>query len=342
MIRIGSMFSGAGGLDVAVEAVTGGETVWHAEVDPHASKVLAARWPDVSNLGDVTEINYGALRFHLGRDRAGLGIDVLVAGFPCQDVSQAGLRAGLAGRRSGLWSEVVRAIAALTPKAVVIENVRGLLSSKDAETGQRAIEVVLDGLGQLGYQAQWMVLPASAIGAPHRRDRVFIVARRGSGQHVRVETPKIANLPMLPTPTGRDHKGQNQRNDATCLHGAIVDLLPTPRASDSTGAGIRGEGGINLREAVTHYGTPEWGKYETAVRRWEGLTRPAPYPVEPNKNGRPRLVAAFSEWMMGWPLGWVTDLDIARTHQLKIIGNGVVPHQAEAALRLLDLPSVVG
>ena len=80
-----------------------------------------------------------------------------------------------------------------------------------------------------------------------------------------------------------------------------------------------------------------WGKYEPAIRRWEQLTRPAPEPTEPNKNGNPRLAAAFSECLMGWPDGWVTDpaIGISRNDQLRIVGNGVCPQQAWAALRYL-------
>ena len=87
-----------------------------------------------------------------------------------------------------------------------------------------------------------------------------------------------------------------------------------------------------------------WGKYEPAIRRWEQIIGPAPAPTEPNKNGNPRLSAAFSEWMMGWPHGWVTDPDIgiSRNDQLRIIGNGVCPQQAVAALRyLLTVAEVV-
>jgi len=83
--------------------------------------------------------------------------------------------------------------------------------------------------------------------------------------------------------------------------------------------------------------TPAWGKYEPAIRRWESVTRSAPAPTEPNRNGNPRLLAAFSEWLMGWPAGWVTDpaIGISRNDQLRIVGNGVVSLQAAAALRYL-------
>ena len=119
---------------------------------------------------------------------------------------------------------------------------------------------------------------------------------------------------------------------------AHVALLPTPKTTD-----LKGTDSLSDHErhspnlsAITFH-TTNWGKYEPAIRRWESLTRPAPAPTEPNKNGNPRLSAAFSEWLMGWPAGWVTDPDIgiSRNDQLRIVGNGVCPQQAAAALRYL-------
>lgn len=117
-------------------------------------------------------------------------------------------------------------------------------------------------------------------------------------------------------------------------------LLCTPSASDGAGGKTSRSGGRidepllggQAREMAT-----QWGKYEPVIRRWENLTRPAPAPTEPNKNGNPRLSARFSEWLMGWPDGWVTDpaIGISRNDQLRIVGNGVVPQQAVAALRWL-------
>ena len=135
-------------------------------------------------------------------------------------------------------------------------------------------------------------------------------------------------------------------------------LLPTPRTSDTNGAGHHGDGGMDLRTTVSLLPTPtcepqtgngharnlghevkpaQWGKYAPAIARWESLTRTAPAPTEPNKNGNPRLSAAFSEWLMGWPDGWVTDpaIGISRNDQLRIVGNGVCSQQAAAALRYL-------
>jgi len=480
--RIGSLFSGAGGLDMAVESVFGGRVVWHAEIDPAASKVLAHHWPDVPNLGDVSAIDWLTVP----------EVDVLCGGFPCQDVSAAGKRAGIKdGTRSGLWSVFADAIDVLRPQFVVIENVRGLLSaqahrnleSEHATMGNgeprpvlRAAGAVLGDLADLGYDAQWATVAAADIGAPHRRERVFIVARAvpytghdAGCSEQRLEhqtqtsgvresssgttavagstsigldaggtsTPQTGTNPsdrsgdhrgertdaldLLPTPSTHDRTGSRSPeslarmdkpftnlNDTvvnelvqrgsqpvqvidgqdygavpvfTCngcgqhtvavagngncvavdvcgskqCHSPVIaaelagikhELLPTPNASDASGGGQhpdKREG--HSRQLIDYVLAPsQWGKYEPAIRRWEKLTRPAPAPTEPNKNGNPRLSAAFSEWLMGWPDGWVTDPDIgiSRNDQLKIVGNGVCPQQAAAALRFLLTVSEVG
>ncbi|ALM17643.1 DNA cytosine methyltransferase [Mycobacteroides abscessus] len=445
--RIGSLFSGAGGLDLAVEHVTGGRTVWHCEADPDAAKVLAAHWPGVPNLGDITAVDWSAVE----------PVDVLCGGFPCQDVSAAGRRAGIAsGTRSGLWLEYAEAINQLRPRLVVIENVRGLLSGyahRAMEPGPddlgdrssrpilRAAGAVLGDLADLGYDARWTTVAASDIGAPHRRERVFIVAypagkpwsldqrdpRRtaadpdgdrwdqgrpesagfiggsdaalgGNAAH-RVEllpTPAASRYPsnrspsagasvrpsldsitdLLPTPSVADGTGghltrSGVRGDELLLPGvakayaegallptpkatdahssspadlnrndpglrAIDGLLPTPCASDATGGGAHPDSREGHSRQLIDYallnGTPQWGKYAPAIRRWEAITREAPSPTEPGAKGNPRLAARFSEWMQGWPLGWVTAVSISRSAMLRIIGNGVVPQQAIAAL----------
>lgn len=176
------MFSGAGGLDMAAEQFFGARTVWHCELDPAASKVLAHRWPGVPNHGDITIIDWSTVE----------AIEILCGGFPCQDISSAGRQAGMGtGTRSGLWSEFVRAIAALRPRIVIIENVRNLLSvsaNRDMEPepdalGDTRTQPVLRGLGavlgdlsDLGYDAQWVTVSAASVGAPHKRERVFVLA----------------------------------------------------------------------------------------------------------------------------------------------------------------------
>lgn len=182
MPRIGSLFSGYGGLDLGVQQVLGGSVAWHVEFDEAPSAILEHHWPGVPNYGDVTAVDWTAVE----------PVDVLTGGFPCQDVSLAGLRRGLKdGTRSGLWSEYARAIDVLRPGLVVIENVRGLLSAEadramesspwgvgDRHDGPalRALGAVLGDLADLGYDAEWGGLRAADAGAPHGRYRVFIAA----------------------------------------------------------------------------------------------------------------------------------------------------------------------
>ena len=181
-MKIGSLFSGYGGLDLAVTAVTGAEVAWHCEWEDAPSKILDRNFPGVPNYRDVTTVDFAAVE----------PVDILTGGFPCQDLSLAGKRAGLKeGTRSGLWSEFARAIDTIKPRLVVIENVRGLLSAtahSDVEhcawcmgdgSGQpslRALGAVLGDLADLGYDAKWQGVRASDAGAPHQRFRVFIVA----------------------------------------------------------------------------------------------------------------------------------------------------------------------
>lgn len=158
---------------------------------------------------------------------------------------------------------------------------------------------------------------------------------------------------LLPTPNAHDgDRGKGPRSDTALAQGKdarrldrqkglpdLPRLLPTPAAADQdrrqdyARAQREGSGGDDLvTAAVKATNNTDWGKYEAAIRRWEQVTRPHPPPTEPNTRGNPRLSPKFSEWMMGWGAGWVTDAGIGRNDQLRIIGNGVVPQQAAAAL----------
>ena len=163
MMTVGSLFSGVGGFDLALENV--GMTVrWQSEVDRFASHVLADHWPDVPNLGDINNICMPER------------VDVLCGGFPCQDISRAGHKKGLAGARSGLWFEFARIIGEVEPEWVVIENVAGLLSSNSG----RDMGTVVTSLGNMGYGWAYRVLNSVGFGVPQRRRRVFIVGHRSN------------------------------------------------------------------------------------------------------------------------------------------------------------------
>ncbi|WP_344733024.1 hypothetical protein [Nocardioides fonticola] len=143
---------------------------------------------------------------------------------------------------------------------------------------------------------------------------------------------------LLPTPTAMDRAGAVADRREESGHGPMLRdvpfLLPTPTTEPDTGNGHARNLGAEVKPAA-------WGDYAGAVRRWEALTRPAPSPTEIGPKGAPRLSARFSEWMMGVPAGWITDVPgITRNEALKLAGNGVVPQQAEAALRIL-LPVLI-
>lgn len=452
---------------MAVESVFGGEVVWHSEINKAASKVLAHRFPGVPNLGSITDIDWAAVE----------PVDIICGGYPCQPFSHAGQREGVNDERH-LWPYFALAIRRIRPRYAVLENVAGHRSM--------GFDSVLADLAEMRYDAQWCSVRASDVGAPHQRERLFVLASDASGPAVGMlagrssteetgphtsdrlgdhrgersdvdllPTPAAGNfndgedpetwlarrdavkerlgngngmgmplaiaVQLLPTPCARDENLSTKDNPSRQLHQADLpviiarDLLPTPNAQDGNG-GKAPRGGANthnngtkrqvpltdlpdllptptpttqdasncagpsqfdrntlpLNAEVTLLPTPSasdgvgggpnnpnnriaqghhvqlldmgmasaetWGKYAPAIARWEAvLGRPAPPPTEPNKNGNPRLSAAFSEWLMGWPDGWVTDpaIGISRNDQLRIVGNGVVSIQAEAALRYL-------
>jgi DNA (cytosine-5)-methyltransferase 1 len=181
-LRSGELFAGVGGLSIAIDDVFEADQIWFAEIEPAPSKVLDARFPGVPNLGDVTRVEWATAS----------AVDVMSGGFPCQDLSLAGRRAGMRkGTRSGLWADFLQAITEIRPRWVVIENVRGLLSGcaeSDLEPcpgcvgdGEhrpvlRALGRVLGDLADLGFDAEWCGLRASDVGAPHGRFRVFVLA----------------------------------------------------------------------------------------------------------------------------------------------------------------------
>lgn len=156
-LKVLDLFSGIGCMSLGLDRTGGFDTVAFCEIEPFPSAVLARHWPDVQNLSDVTQAQF----------TRGMA-DVVVGGFPCQDISDAGQRAGLSGERSGLYRELVRAIRVVRPKYAIVENVAALLN--------RGMGEVLGDMAEIGYNLEWDCVPAAAVGAPHERDRVWIVA----------------------------------------------------------------------------------------------------------------------------------------------------------------------
>ena len=161
-LRVLDLFSGIGGFSLGLERTGGFETVAFCEIEEFPRKVLAKHWPDVPCYRDVRELTAERLAAD------GIAVDVICGGFPCQDLSTSGSGLGLDGERSGLWREYFRLVCEIRPQFVIVENSPELL---DGWLGQ-----VVGPLAQIGYDAEWECIPASAIGAPHRRDRIWLTA----------------------------------------------------------------------------------------------------------------------------------------------------------------------
>lgn len=167
------LFSGIGGFSLGLERA-GFKTVAFCEIDNNCRRVLRKHWPDVPIYDDIRTLS--ATR--LAADGVGR-IDAICGGFPCQDISIAGRGAGLAGERSGLWREYARIVGELRPRYVIVENVSAMLS--------RGMGDVLGDMAALGYDCWWDCIPACAVGAPHRRDRVWIVAANTDARGQRID-----------------------------------------------------------------------------------------------------------------------------------------------------------
>jgi DNA (cytosine-5)-methyltransferase 1 len=169
-LRVLDLFSGIGGFSLGLERTGGFETVAFCEIEPFPRRVLAKHWPEVPCYDDVRTLTAKRLAAD------GIAVDVITGGFPCQDISTAGNQAGInSGTRSGLWSEIVRLASELRPQFIIVENVANLLAGPSDKPGGWFGRVLGD-LAECGYDAEWENIPAAAVGAPHRRERVWIIA----------------------------------------------------------------------------------------------------------------------------------------------------------------------
>lgn len=272
MTTIGSLFTGYGGLDmgVAMAVDPDARVAWTSDVEPGPCKLAQVRWPDTPNLGDITAIDWADVE----------PVDIICGGSPCQDLSLAGKRAGMAtGTRSGLWESMAAAVETIRPRLVVWENVLGALSARayspvesepcmlgtgTNEPALRAAGRVCGDLASLGYDCRWAVVRASDAGAPHQRARFFLIGypdgqpwdmrrpatpRQTQGRRPLRDPAGPGLGTLMPTPTASDHKaGRHQDGTGHSLTQA-VQLPPTPQATNATysGAGY----GPNLHEVAT-------------------------------------------------------------------------------------------
>jgi len=316
-MKIGSLCTGYGGLDMAVEAYFAAETVWCAEYDKYASQLIAERF-DYPNYGDIKSINWAELE----------PIDILTAGYPCQPFSHAGDRKGLEDERH-IFPYILEAISTLRPRYVILENVRGHLSL--------GLKEVLAGLTQIGYDAKWKIVRASDVGAPHQRARLFIIAYpisqglQGCGwKEARIRSETTSNTDSnAHTQSRRADRGLSETSQR------LQSGKDEGQAWDEHGCSSQIIGDPNDQHFSHNRQMSELGS-RFASRREMSL-REAPNTLD--QLGR--LNPPFVEYMMGLPKGWVTESGLSRSQQLKMLGNGVVPQQAYYAiqqLRELDTP----
>jgi len=323
-VRVLDLFSGIGAFSLGLERA-GMRTVAFCEIEPFARRVLARHWPDVHIFHDVRELSAQHL------SAKGLGVDLICGGFPCQDISVAGRGAGIGGERSGLWSEFARLIGEIRPRYAIVENVSALLG--------RGLGDVLGDLAALGYDAEWHCIPAAAVGAPHIRDRIWIVghANRAGCQGIAMEQrqgwqahpeAKWSGVAMADTDSGG---WREQRDVAEATGPARAGQSGDGRAMDDTtgarcGAGQPGAGG------------PIWDE----ARRSQPERRGGDVPIA----RRPRLAlgeGTLGEWAhaattgAGW---WATEPDVGRVvdgpagkvdrrQRLIALGNSLVPQIPE-------------
>lgn len=318
--RIGSLFSGVGGLELGLErAIHGAVTSWQVEIDPFCRRVLERRWPHARRFDDIHTVGAHNLD----------PVDVVCGGFPCQDISVAGRGAGLDGERSGLFFEYARIVREIRPRVIVMENVTALLA--------RGLDRVLGELASCGYDAEWDCIPASAVGAPHQRDRIWIVAHAVSDRSgIQPE---------------RGELGQAERQDADTLHaGEAWPVADADMQRVDVPAGPQ-------RQRVSESSRPciDVEIANTAGQGWgfQGRIRPGSASSEGTRSqlaGRdPGWVVEAREW--GQPPSPVRRVDdglsarmdrprrrrpVNDKHRLHALGNAVVPLVAEVIGRRVN------
>jgi DNA (cytosine-5)-methyltransferase 1 len=294
------LFAGIGGFRLGSEwAGLRFDRHFYSEVDPYACKVYAARFPEAEALGDIRAIKGVALP---------RGDWIIAGGFPCQDISVAGKGAGLSGERSGLWYEYARIIGELRPRYAIMENVGALAF--------RGLDSVLGSLAALGYDAEWQDIRASDVGAPHRRERIWIVAHPMlDGWEPRgTECPGLEGRPS-PIEPGvlSDTLGDGVRNEPGRRDGQAWTDTPEPRDNDAQGT---------LADAEQD----RRGFFRNENRNLSGEVRE-------KTNINSRCSAGRAWWATEPDVGRVAHGIPSRVDRLKCLGNSIVPQIAELIFR---------
>lgn len=317
MTTIGSLFSGILGLDLGLELCGLGPVRWCAEKDPYARGVIAHHLPDVQIYNDVRRIDERTER-----------VDLICGGFPCQDISVAGKGAGLDGKRSGLWREFARVVRLLRPSFVFVENVSALR--------KRGLSTVLGDLASLGFDAEWTTVRASDVGAPHIRERLFVLAYADRGE-LRQLAERIQQRPAkCGQPEPREHgagdvddadgDGFEGRDDGT--EGADGRAAADRRGGhDGAHVVADAHGGRRLGLGLAEPPGLEGARRSVTHGRSDGGGREHVFPPGPS---------AIAGWAGAQPaIRRGAHGTARRVDRLRCLGNAVIPQQAALAFRLL-------
>jgi DNA (cytosine-5)-methyltransferase 1 len=305
-MKVLDLFSGIGGFSLGLERA-GFETVAFCEVDKKCQAVLKKHWPNVPIFDDVS---------NLTGENIGQKVDVICGGFPCQDISLAGKGAGLAGKRSGLWSEFHRLIKEIKPKYAIIENVSALRS--------RGLDQVLREISEIGYDAEWHCITASSIGAPHRRDRIWIVAYANGEPSEQTDSESISK--------------QSKRDSwmgSTGCSGRQCESSSNQEMADANDLGLQGrrKTGIseNLGKAWSQFTGSGAVRYDRNVAHTDKFGTQISFEREFSSkqlfrgSSEARGIAIWNSWSVEPDVGRVANGIPGRVDRLKQLGNAVVP-----------------
>lgn len=302
----GSLFAGIGGIDLGLERA-GWRGRWQVEYEPFCQRVLARHWPDVQRYGDIHDVDWS------GVER----VDLVAGGFPCQPVSGAGRQKAQADER-WLWPEFLRCIRALRPRYVLVENVTNLL----AINGGSAFGDVLGDLAASGYDAEWDCIPASAVGALHERDRVWLVAYPGCRS---VRPDDLASQALRPDGTAQGEARQRERGGDDSGGGGSAREMADSDGSRPQGREVQPERAGERPAGAGRLADTDHGG-------WLGRT--------PDEGREPIFGTALGgpSAAGGWGRDWLTEPDVgrvahagvpARVDRLRALGNAVVPQVVE-------------
>ena len=314
-LKVLDLFSGIGGFSLGLERTGGFETVAFCEIEPFPRAVLKEHWPDVPCYEDVRTLTADQLRSD------GIAVDVICGGFPCQDLSYAGKGAGLEGARSGLWSEIARLVGELRPQYVIVENVSALLS--------RGLGRVLGDLAEIGYGAEWHCIPASAVGAPHIRDRIWIIAYP---QHSDTDSAGPHRAPIYQHLSAELRNQQEREPGSVCEDVAYPKSLTKREQTDETDA--KPEGG----EARNQFGGGGSPVADTAFMLRDGgelygQHRQSKVSKLGDSSGKTNVAdrpgGRNHDWRIEPDVGRVAHGVPFRVDRLKGLGNAVVPQIPE-------------